>query len=548
MALAVTKISDLNPSDVTRIHAELTQFLRERYPEVDLARGVIHDLVVYFGAILEARIQTELQRYMAARSLAAIESNPAHSFPELVDDILSNYLISRRSGALAAGSITIVFSNTSSTVIAPSVTFSGNGVGFQVIAPYTAIPPGAQPLSPTEIVMQSRGDGTYKVTIPARAVSAGTSGNVSRGTRLVPDAPTSNFVLAYAETDFSGGADTETNAELVHRLQEGIAAKTWSNRTNIIALIKSRPDYAGTIAYSIVGHGQAEMRRDQHGILPISAGGKVDVYARTSLLPVDVVVAATATLIAKTADGGIWQFSIDADTHPGFYEVTGIFPSTGSSSGTGFEVVEDIRGYDLSAASYVPDIAAAAESAYSRYQTAVIRFLDTETPVDQTALGTTSTYQVVLTGMPLIASLQNFLGSPSVINPGGDVLVRAAIPCWLSINLEIQQAVGEPEPDTDAIKNALAEAVNTRGFPGQLHASTLADVVHGYLTQRQAVKQFDMRGRIRCPSGNLRYIHSTTRLVIPDVPEEMVSGRTTTFILDPRNIGITVATEGFTDS
>ena len=56
-------------------------------------------------------------------------------------------------------------------------------------------------------------------------------------------------------------------------------------------------------------------------------------------------------------------------------------PVLGPQDDAGYEVIADDRGIDLDYPGFVPDIIAAIEAVYSRYQTATIRFLDTDTPV-----------------------------------------------------------------------------------------------------------------------------------------------------------------------
>jgi hypothetical protein len=178
----------------------------------------------------------------------------------------------------------------------------------------------------------------------------------------------------------------------------------------------------------------------------------------------------------------------------------------------------------------------------------VIQFLDTETNTADLTVGDTADYDVVVRAMPLISELQEFCRDGKVRNLASDVLVKAAVPCFLSINCDIEQAVGETAPDTSAIKTDIANIVNNMAFPGQLHASTIADVIHNYLTSRQAVGPITMHGRIRRPDGTFTVVRNTQILTIPDSPSSMVTGRTVALILDTSDIGISVVTKGFETS
>jgi hypothetical protein len=291
------------------------------------------------------------------------------------------------------------------------------------------------------------------------------------------------------------------------------------------------------------------MERDQHTIFPVSMGGRLDIYARTDGQPTRRELTKSATLVSVGAGGSVWQFNITRDDFPGFYDVTQIiFPSDPVDT-AGFEVTDDIRSFDMSDDTLPtqPDLLSATEAFYTKYQTTVIRFLDTATDTTGMTPGTTKQdYKVVVRGMPLIKELQNFCMDYRWRNLASDIAVKAAVPCFLSINFDIQKGPESTTPDVNAIKNALVSEINALGFPGQLHASLVADVAHGFLEDRQAVGDISLHGRINRPTGTFQVIRSSDVLRIPDDPGNLVSGRTTVFILEENDIGISVITEGFT--
>lgn len=548
MGLAVTSISDLSPDLVSQVQAELSQLMQEAYPEVALTRGAVHDLLAYFGAVFGAWNRTEIQRYLNARSLLAIQSDPALADPALVDDVLSNYRVTRKPGGYATGEVLIVISDNTPTVIPAGYIFEANGLQFQTQQAFKAYPAGSTLLGDTGRTINPLGDGTYAFTVVVVCTTTGATGNLAQNSKLVPSVVLSNYVLAYAAADFDGGADVEDNAALLQRLQDGVAAKTISGAANIRALIKEQPDFINTLDHSIIGFGNPEMTRDQHTIFPGSFGGRIDVYSRTRALPITTTLTKTATLMDTTADGGIWQFAIDRDEAPGFYEVSQIRRPADPADDAGFEIVLDQRQLDLATGdSLVPDLVLVAEGTYSRYQTATIRFVDTLTSTADLVIGDQAEYTVGVRGMPLLAELQDFLGGPEVRYRAGDILVRGAVPCFLSINFEIRQARGLTAPDLDAIRLDLSDTVNRMGFVGQLHASVVAEVAHNHLQSRQALGTIDMQGRIRRPDGTLHWLRDRTILQVPSDPGNYVTGSTTVFILDPDDIGISVVTEGYTD-
>lgn len=541
----IQTIDALNPALVEQVQAGLAQILQERHPELELGRGVFHDLVLHFSAVCNAVSRTELQRVLHSRSLLEIQTHPALADPLLVDHVLSNFGVTRRPGGAASGLVTFVVTGATAVVLSTATQYTANGVVHRLNAPYIAKAPGNQAFAANERVLTPRGDGTYMFTVTATAAVPGTAGNLRRGSRLVPDQVPARFVMAYAATDFTGGVDTESNQELLDRLRFGFAAQTLSGRDNMEAVFRSQPQFANNLHYSIIGFGNPEMHRDQHWIWPMSGGGRVDVYARTAALPRQTQLQCTATLIGRQGSAGLWQFQLPRDAAPGFYEVVQVLRLTDPPDISGFEIVSDVRGFDLSGDGVIPDIQTVEEAAYTAYQTAIIQFLDTETPSADIELGQTADYTVVVSAMPLVAELQQFCLDPKYRALAADLLVKAPIPCTLTINCDVEQAAGETAPDLSAMRLAIAAAVNNLNFPGQLHASTIADVMHGFLSQRQAVGPIEMRGRIRRPDGHILHINNNQVLTLPDAPSRATTGRTTALLLDPANIGLGVTTKGF---
>jgi len=545
MGLKVTDISQLDPDVVTQAQAELSELIQERYPEVELSRGVIHDIVAFMaGGISGGVNQTEVNNVLDARSLLVLNENPTLADDDLVDDVLSNFMIERKIGTRAKGEMTLVYEGSTSVVISANSTYTANGQNFTVDYPIVANPPGSPASSFDQRTLEPRGDGSYEFTVPITANDVGEAGNVRQNTKFTPETIPSRFATAYASNDFQGGTATEDNENLINRLDEGIPAKVMQGRQNIIALFKSLPALADTLHYSIIGYGDPEMERDQHWIFPVSGGGRVDIYARPALTPQSVALRKECVLVQKLGGGGVWQFALNRDDAAGFYQVSQIRRPDDPTDIAGFEVVYDDRGYDLGSDSFIPDIKTAVEAAYTRYQTAVIRFQDTATSVVDLAIGDTADYSVAVQAMPLITELQAFAVDADHANIMADVLVKACVPCFLSINCDVIKDTGETAPDLDPIKQALASMVNNLDFPGVLYASQITDLIHDYLEGSMAVSAVDMHGMIRRPDGTRAVIRDKHELWLPDSPSTLVTGNTATFILYAEDIGLNVVNRG----
>lgn len=547
MTIALQPLDQLDIDKVTQNLAELVTRVQEENDTIEVRRGVFRELVLYFQSVLATQRQVNIDDYLNSRSLQVMQDNPTLASEEAVDDVLSNFRVTRAPGTLAIGSVTIVLNNDITVTLALGANFQANGKRFVTPQVYTAKTEESQVIASGDRLLRALGNGNFAFDIEVEAVEEGEDSRLTKDTVIVPNVLPPGYVTSYAASDFVGGKNPETNEVLLNKLQQGIAAKALSNRVNMAAALRDIEEFSRIIHMSIIGYGDAEMLRDRHWIFPVSGGGRVDWYIRSEEKAVHTRLLKTATLVEKTLDGyGIWQVGIGRDEVPGFYEIDRIMPVSTTDVLGGFTITDDVRSLDLApvttADSYnVPDVANLTEGAYSRFQAAVIRFKDTKTLTANLDLGSTSDYEMEAIGVPLIAEVQDYVSSRNISHYGADALVRAPIPCFVQLSFTINKPTTVDTPDLDAIKNALTQAVNQVDFTGQLHASSLFDVIHGFLSGGASVGSIDLFGRLRYPSGTIRYLRSPDVLIAPEDPANTVTRRTVQFFLAPEDIAITVA-------
>lgn len=551
MPLEIDNLRELDPESIAATLTTMAQLMQEAHPDVELTRGVFHDLVLYFNSVLNTAVRENVARVLQSNSLLKITQNPALAEPELVDQVLSNFNITRGTGSAATGSVTFVFLLDVVTTISSAHVYTAGGAEFRPAQTFTIFPPGQESRikdAATEKVMIPVGDGTYTVSLPFVAVTTGVVGNIRRGTSLRANVIPSNVTDIFATGDFSGGKDPRTNEEYLKLLSTGLAAKTIGGRKSYEAFIRSQPGFANILHCSVLGCGDAEQQRDQHSLFPISGGGKVDLYLQTAATAQEIDHTLEATYIGVGTEGTIWQVALDRDIAPGFYDITRVAAPTDRTT-NGYEIIGDERGVDLSQISYVPDIIHVVEGAYSRYQTATIRFEDSDklsaglVPNQSKAL-----YSVRTRGLPLIGDIHDTLTSRDNRPRATDLLVKAAVPCFTKIALEVRLESNETlSTDTiTAIKKSVVAAVSNIGFAGQLHSSVVASAAHKFLSGRQALGQIDMFAKIRRPDGTVQYLRDGTTLTIPDDPARLVTGRTTIFIVSEDDVSVSYTSAGFT--
>ncbi len=543
MPIEIASLDALPVEDVQQNLAEAAQRVQEAFPDIDVRRGVFHDLVLMPEAALSTQRQVNFQRYQSAQSLLDITADPSLADDGVVEKVLSNYRLTRGEGSSARGTVTIVLSTAISVTIASGAVFEADGKQYTADAAYTAKAEAELLNSAADRLLTQLDDGNWAFTIDVTAAETGTAYLLKKDALLVPAAFPQSYVTSYATNDFVDGLDAENNTELVERLQQGIAARAPSNRVNMQAMLRAEAQFARVIRSSIVGAGDEEMLRDQHTIFPTSLGGRADWYIRTDQRAIQLTLRKEATLLSKATAGATWQVEIGRDEAPGFYEVTSVRPTDANGLSGTFEVVSDVRGTDLTGDGFVPDIATVAEGAFTRFQTAIIRFLDTLTDVTAITVGDAKDFDVTVRVQPLIAELQDFVSDFDVRSYGADVLVKAPVPCFMTVAFAVDKTRKQTDPDVTAIQAAVAAEVNNTDFNGRLYASQLLDVIQGFLPDGMSAGAVDMFGRLRWPSGATHYVRSSEVLVIESENGEMVSPRTVQFFLDAADVTIDVRTE-----
>jgi hypothetical protein len=546
MSLTVSKfevpsLDQLNAADVQQVLDRLAAQLQELNPALDLKRGVFKDTLAYYHAVLETAIRTNLQRYQSARSLQQIVADPSLADRTVVDEVLSNWGVIRKQGTAASGTVTIEINAPRSVTVPVGMPFNANGRRYLSVATFVSRTTANQLSSSSDRLLVQLNNGNYAFTITVAAVTAGAEGKLNAGDLIVPVRTISGYVTSYATSTFTDGTNTETNAQLIEELQLGISAKALSNRTNMRAFLRSLPQFDSLTNQSIVGYGDPEMLRDQHTIFPISFGGRVDWYVRGQEALQRVTYATTATCVTVGDNDSTWQFSLGKDVEPGFYEISRIRRQADANLNSGFEITLDQRGNDLTGEDFVPDILSVAEGAYSAYQTATIRFVDTLTDASTLSVGDTAAYVCDITSTPLIREIQDLVSSRDIRSYAADALIKAPVPCFVQVNLVINKTAGDADPDVEAIRNAIVSTINQTDFIGRLDGSRIVDTVHNFLTDNLSVTQLDMLGRIRNPDGSIQYIRDPDAIVIPEQPAKMVTAKTVQFFAEAATVTVSVA-------
>lgn len=542
MAIQVPDLATLDSSEVQQSLDYTVARVLEQFPNLKVTHGVVQELVLKMHAIMAAANSSVVaDKVDRSSSLLMISEDPEGADQTQVDRVMSNFRISRAAGSKSSGQVTIILNKFLPVTIPQGTVFEANGVPFVTPTVFAGRISSSAVSSNTDRLIVPSGTDQYAFTIEVEASNVGLSGQVKRLTSIRPKSLIPYFQSAFAASDFSGGTDADTNEDLLVKLQNGLSDRSSSNRYTIDSMIRNSDDFNRLVDLSVIGYGDSEQIR-YHSLFPIATGSKVDLYARTRSVPENVPLTKTATLVRTTVDGGIWQFTLSRDEVPGFYEISQIvLDGTDETLQTGYEVKTLFRSTDLSdyGVGTVPDIEDDAESAFTRFQTGIVQFLDTDTDLTNLEIGAQQDYKVSVLAMPQIAELQAYLCDRSR-RPMSDLLVKAPVPCFLSVNFVIKKPVGYEDPDVTEVKSAICEYVNSVKFEGIVSASSVAHAALQLLPAKMTIGAIDLFGRILYPNGEVKYVRSDTALQIPDNPTEMVTARTVAVFLDPDSIGISI--------
>lgn len=534
MATEVTSINELNTNDVKEQQDILSTFLAETYPSIDISHGVFRDLVQYINAIFAAKEQTELDRLKSARSLLAITEDPDLADEDSVDNILSNYNITRNNGTYAVGVVLLEFKSDVSLIIPSGVSFRFNDLTFTTTTSYMVLNSTNTSSVVADRILTQLSNGNYGCTINVTATQIGTASCLKKGTELTTD-DIYGLSTAIVYNDFYGGTDAETNYELITRLKSGIATKCWGNRVNIEALLRNNETLASMVDVSVIGMNDEEMLRDQMTLFPISLGGKVDIYVKTAPTTYTESQSIYATLTASDLEYDYWTLIVPGTILPGFWRVVGIDYLNETPKNDIVTLVEQSVISDT-------DTLSQQDASFTVHQSMQVSFKTIRDPsLEQNA---NKPFNVTVMGLPSIDYVQDICNDRSIMPVSSDVLIKAAVPCITTVSMVIKQSKNNTvsESTVATIKNIIASSINNKGFTGYLTVSELTDAIQGLLGSSQNVASVQLSGVVLGPAGTMYRDVSNKQLVIPDMPLSGITARTTTFFSDVSYVDIILET------
>ena len=541
MAIEFPSLTGLSQEKVEQARALLVQSLREKSPSLEFRRGVIHDIIIHLESVIHAAQETYADKFRKSGSIKEISADPSIADNTLVDAVLSNFLITRKVSNKSTGSIIIKITDPILLVVAQGSSFTYLGKSYSVTSSFATKINALDVSFPTDRLLNYTGDGYYSFTVDVQSDDVGEVFSLPQGSPLSPNFTVPGFISAHALNDFFSGKAEETNKELLLRLKDGITSDGFSNKSAIASLIKK--NYPTVMDVAAIGFGDPEQIR-YHGIMPISEGGKLDLYIKSEGIPANINIDVSAVLIGFRVEGEIWQASIPASKAYNFYDIVRVVKKAEEANfgvANGYGVLSISRSYDVTSSGdkFVPEIEKPTEGSFSKYQTATVTFLDTDNE-GVSPLGTRANYSLTLRYQRNVKEIQDFLNSPTVRPMSFDVLVKGAIPLDLKLAIIISNRDSSYVVDTSVISYAVSSYVNNLKMNQPLYKSDVIAVIHSLLESDQSVVSVDMRGKLTYPNGTVKYINAPDVLTIPNDTQNMVTSRTTAIFLNKSDVTVVV--------
>lgn len=275
--------------DITAAENFLAEYLTEAVPEASFQVGsAMRDLAVKAFAHIFAFLRGEGAHIADMLSLQRISQDSTIStgtessdVKQMVDEILSNWFISRNTGSYARITAQFHFTQRATVTIRNDTKFwRSSTLVFYLDTNNSTYVVTGDAMRP---VYDTRGRLVdYIVDIPLRAARPGSSYNLSAGRFIKIDTPAGIPYLSYVShtDDVADGRDTESTADFIARAQTAISVRNLINNRSIDALLQER--FTQLLSTLTIGMGEPEMIRDRRvetgAHIELHIGGHYDTY------------------------------------------------------------------------------------------------------------------------------------------------------------------------------------------------------------------------------------------------------------------------------
>jgi len=509
----------------------LTAFIAQNYTDVETGPGsVISELLIKLAATLHNEQYNLITQLEQGNTFLKVATATEDTYSEIIDQIASNYNTERNTGIKVKGRIKVTIDDDNEyNFTARQIQFIQPNLNLIYFLTEDArVRSSPSPtLSETQLYQDN---GFYYFILDVEAEFAGEEYQASSGTLF--DIGVNNyidgFVKAEAYGNFSSGLSPETDKELVAKIKYSLGNTRFDSPAGIANRFSR--EFPGFQYLSVCGANDSEMTRSKQNALGISTFGKADVYVRSSIGPQVMHIKKQAT---KTAEN-TWTLEIANHEVPGFYNIVSITPDVVNIDlgGTLLQKTPTAYGYSYYPEKRNNELYGVIDARFTKYQTAAVT-LDYADP-GNAEIGSKAYFLMQVSYQPNIAEMQDVLLSDTERLACADYLVKAVIPCMVSLNIQLLK---KRPTDTfeslniQQLKKDIFLYVNTIPFGEELHASRIVDICHNYDIRRVDLP-INMSGVILCPDGTSLNISGNDVLTIPHNLAKGVTPKTAAYFID----------------
>ena len=270
-------------TDFDNAEQVLLDIIKAKYPTHNTKSGsVVKELLIRPLAYLYSWLLSNYNNTTEKSSVAYLRSSQLTE-NSVADRVASNYFVTRASGTVSKGVLTLVL-NTGSLVMEAYTPLLVNGV--HLVTYKRVIASGSERYETSDTVYvpvtpYDQDTTLYMARVPVYAPEKGYV-DIPVGAVLesIPDA---RIEFGFISAAVTGGGDAETDADMLARAEYNTAQAGVGSVYGIRKLLSSAP--VTVLDAAVVTSSSYLMQRDRNNTTGIGAGGAVDCYVKTRTAP-----------------------------------------------------------------------------------------------------------------------------------------------------------------------------------------------------------------------------------------------------------------------
>jgi len=509
--------------------SSISSFIDSNFSNLDHGPAAgLYDLVIRPSSFVTAIVRSYIAEYEKNRSLSSALDGALTS-NEIVDSILSNFFISRKSGNKTHGFIRITVEDSNSIYRIPTQATFTTSEGLVFINQQERYAT-SSPTSPDHTkIFSSAGSSYGYFIIEVEAQENGSEYNIPKNIQLAYSANDSGMISCIADQNFNGGLDDEDNKDMANRVSSSLSARGLFSQASIESYISNSVPWARYV--QIQGISSLYMHRNIVPPFGTKTGCACDVYVSPENAPSITYYRA----IASRVESNTFKLTISPDVFPGHIDIDEVAPKTHDVFVGSYTITKKERYIPQTTQIQRHKFTRPEDAIYTRYSATDVYFTVDDISVDDELLVEAAIY-----GQPGIEYVQDILDSEDVGVAMVDAVARIATPCLVSAQRIAVKMKHGYTIDVAKILSTFSLYVSSCTKDSYIRIDKLISKI----TEIEGIDGIDipllLEGKMYPPTAEPEIIRisSMTKLEIPSLPHKLVGPGLIQFISDINNIKI----------